>query len=229
MTAERSLTQRDAIRVLGRAQEIALASSGDDGLTPEHLKQAADEVGLDGAAVEQALHELSHIEHKNAIAWLGAQIRFVSFKTVAGTLSDARLEALGEMIREHTGEVVPEMQVEGTTSRWSTMEDIAVEVSPSSAGTSITVATDRRQDVISSGVGFGTLGFVMAIVGTKLLGASGVPEVAGVLAASLSGSWLGLRLYWQRTAGSWQRRLDDLGAAVAAQVERLVPDTERDS
>ena len=69
----------------------------------------------------------------------------------------------------------------------------------------------------------------MAIVGTKLLGASGVPEVAGVLAASLSGSWLGLRLYWQRTAGSWQRRLDDLGAAVATQVERLVPDTERDS
>ena len=215
MTAERSLTQRDAMRVLDRAQEIAHASYSDKELTPEHLKQAAAEVGLDGAAVEQALHELSHTKHKNVIAWLGAQTQFVTFKTVAGTLSDARLEALGEMIKEHAGKVVPEMQADGATRRWTTMEDIAVEVSPSSAGTSITVATDRRQDVISSGVVFGTLGFVMTIVGTKLLGASGVAEVAGVLAASLSGSWLGMRLYWQRTASRWHSRLENLAAAVA--------------
>jgi len=229
MTVERSLTQRDAMRVLDRAQEIALASNSDDDLTPEHLKQAAAEVGLDGAAVDQALHELSHTKHKSVIAWLGAQTQFVTFKTVAGTLTDARLEALGEMIKEHTGEVVPEMQVEGTTRRWSTMEDIAVEVSPSSAGTSITVATDRRQDVISSSVVFGTLGLVMTIVGTKLLGASGVAEVTGVLAASLTASWLGLRLYWQRTAPNWQRRLDDLAAAVASQAERLATGDERDA
>ena len=162
-------------------------------------------------------------------AWLGAQARFVSFKTTAGTLSEIQLEALGEMIKEHTGEVVPEMQAEGTTRRWSTMEDITVEVSPSSAGTSITVATDRRQDVISAGVVFGTLGFVMTIIGTKLLGASGVAEVTGVLAASLTSSWLGMRLYWQRTARNWQRRLDGIAAAVAAHVEQLTADGERDS
>ena len=229
MTAGRSLPQRDAMRVLDRAQEIALAASGADELTREHLKQAADEVGLDGAAVEQALHELSHTKHKSAIAWLGARTRFVSFETVAGTLSAAQLEALGEMIKRHTGEVVPEAQVGGTKRRWITMEDVAVEVSPSGAGTSITVATDRGQDVVSSGVVFGTLGFVMTIVVTKLLGASGVADVAGVLAASLSGSWLGWRLYWQRTASSWQRRLERLGDSVATQVRQLMTDAERDS
>ncbi len=217
------------MRVLDRAQEIALASHSDDELTPEHLKQAAAEVGLDGAAVDQALHELSHTKHKHVISWLGAQTRFVSFKTIAGTLSAAQSEALGEMIKEHTGEVVPEMQTEGAGRRWSTMEDIAVEMSPSSAGTSITVATDRRQDVISSAVVFGTLGIVVTIVGTKLLGASGMAEATGVLAASLTGSWLGLRLYWQRAARNWQRRLDSIAADVASQAERLAPAEECDS
>ncbi|UCD23011.1 MAG: hypothetical protein JSW51_08035 [Gemmatimonadota bacterium] len=165
---------------------------------------------------------------KNAIAWLGAPTRFTSFRTVAGTVSDYQLTALGETIEEHVGEVVPQVQPDGAARQWSTMEDVAIAVSPGGAGTSITLTTDRRQDIVTSAVVFAALAFVLTVVGLKLLSASGVAAVGGVLAASTSASWLAFRLYWKRSATNWQRRLDGLGSIVAAQVERLAADREHD-
>lgn len=215
------LDRQQAERVLGRAASLALRRSDSVSLTD--LEQAAQEAGLDGALVRQAMVEME-AERGATPRRYGMETRIVRRRLIGRRLLTSDLERLFGRLDAYFG-ARGERRAGKETGTWFARH-IQVTFEPHRDGTLIQVS-ERFVNTASAMGSFGMLlggasGFLAASAFWVAAGLGSGGLAVAVPAAFLSG-WLGLAFVRRRhaqtlreTGAEFERALDSLERSMHA-------------
>lgn len=239
LPARRTFDDREVARILERAAELQASPGGggdaSTGMSLAELEQVAREAGIDPAMVRRAAAEVARGGRAVSAPApvLGAPVRLVAERVLAGELPESRFATILEVIQRETDDPGQPSGIGGTLvwhsspplqyarARWS--RRLAVRVTPRDGHTTV-----RVEESIADAAG-GIFGGLMGGIGGTGLGLSlgigiGVmhaPLVAvGLAALAVGGSYGLARGIFGAVSKRRARQLERLADVVARELER---------